>query len=181
MNSDGVDVEFGGSSVGAARPIRATLIELANRIVSWQHLCSTTSLFRDASRHRLLASLFPLLALRLFQFIAANMLSSTRFAASMALRGLRPPPRTLIINYKANIGDSQTRRSFHAIPRRKRSLYIVYVLKQCHIRVNAEGWNRYWQPRNAASHEAGATRSAIAEPGRKEGSCPIRTVCRNLC
>jgi hypothetical protein len=177
MYSDGVDGEFGGFGVEDPRPIRVVLIELANHFVSWQRSFLDDITVRDSSRHRHLASVS----------LHSLPCGSPIFLSPICCRqrDLQPQgpcevcachPETASYT-QANIGDSQTRHSFHAIPRWKRSLYILHILEPCHTGANAEGWNRYWQPRNATSHEVGATRSAIAEPGGKEGSCAICPVC----
>ena len=77
---------------------------------------------------------------------------------------------------RANSAISQTRDGPAALPRCRRRLHIVHLVQQCDARTAEPGTGRRC-PRNAAADEAGAARSAIAEPGGEEGSdavCPVR-------
>ena len=71
--------------------------------------------------------------------------------------------------------NSQTDDCVAAIPRRERRLHFQHLLEQCDSD-HPDAWSRFGRAGNTAPDEAGATRSAAAEPGGKEGRHAIRTV-----
>tara|TARA_R110002003_G_scaffold38_4_gene2331 strand:+ start:1605 stop:2144 length:540 start_codon:yes stop_codon:yes gene_type:complete len=107
-----------------------------------------------------------------FVFVA-TMLSTTRSAASMALRGWSSYS-TSSLCAEANNMHSQTHDGTATIPCWKRSLPVIELLRQG--RDNEITRHHSWEPGNAATDEGGTTRSAIAEPGGKEGRYAICAV-----
>jgi hypothetical protein len=104
----------------------------------------------------------------------ASMLSTTRSAASMALRGASPPRKSCLCP-GANKMYSQTRHGAAAIPRRKRSFPVLELLGQGdHNEVTRHNPRQPW---HTTADEDGATGGAIAEPGGQEGCYAICAVC----